>query len=144
MDGREPVLMREWVLVRGFPAYEISSDGMIRSIQTKRLLKPTRSSCPTRPSTHYLKVGLYRPFRGGKRYWRYIHRLVLLSFVGPALVEGHTDVCHLDGNSTNNSLENLAWGSRAENLRDAHCPERPAIREEEDLPYGGPSHGCPF
>jgi hypothetical protein len=46
----------------------------------------------------------------------YVHRLVLCSFVGPRPVGM---VCrHLNGNQKDNRLENLAWGTIAENNRD--------------------------
>ena len=61
-----------------------------------------------------------------------VHVLVLSTFVGPR--PDGMEVRHLDGNSLNNSLENLAWGTHKENTQDAfvhgsfpnlfktHCP----------------------
>lgn len=46
-----------------------------------------------------------------------VHRLVLMSFVGPAPVG--TVACHNDGNPTNNALSNLRWDTQSENNRDA-------------------------
>ena len=45
-----------------------------------------------------------------------IHRLLARTFLN--FVEGKNDVRHLDGNKQNNSLENLAWGTRFENCAD--------------------------
>jgi HNH endonuclease len=45
-----------------------------------------------------------------------VHRLVLEAFVGPC-PEG-MECRHLDGNRTNNRLDNLAWGTRIENHED--------------------------
>ena len=47
---------------------------------------------------------------------RLVHRLVLEAFVGPCPTG--MECRHLDGNSENNSVENLAWGTHAENCAD--------------------------
>jgi len=47
---------------------------------------------------------------------RYIHRLLLETFVGPAKKD--QECRHLDGNTRNNDIGNLAWGSRSENQMD--------------------------
>lgn len=46
---------------------------------------------------------------------RKVHRLVCTAFHGPA-PEG-LECAHLDGNSLNNSADNLAWATRSENIR---------------------------
>lgn len=51
--------------------------------------------------------------RGGIRN---IHTLVLLSFIGPC-PEG-MECRHLNDNKADNRLENLAWGTRQENIAD--------------------------
>lgn len=48
---------------------------------------------------------------------RYVHQLVLETFVGPR--PDKTECCHADGDRTNNRLENLRWGSRQDNIIDA-------------------------
>lgn len=61
-----------------------------------------------------------------------VHIAVLSSFVGPR--PAGAVARHLDGNTANNTVANLAWGSQSENLRDrrhhgtdphvnkTHCP----------------------
>lgn len=51
-----------------------------------------------------------------RKKWRFVHRLVLESFVGPC-PEKH-ECCHIDGNPANNSLANLYWGTRHQNIAD--------------------------
>jgi hypothetical protein len=53
----------------------------------------------------------------GRKDQRYIHRLVLEAFVGPC--PDGMECRHLDGNPGNNRLDNLAWGTRAENQADS-------------------------
>jgi hypothetical protein len=46
----------------------------------------------------------------------WVHRLVLEAFVGPC-PEG-LETRHLDGNPSNNRLENLVWDTHANNMAD--------------------------
>jgi len=54
-------------------------------------------------------------FKDGKGHKRYIHRLVLETFMG-ACPKG-MEAMHLDGNPSNNKVDNLQWGTRSQNLR---------------------------
>ena len=47
---------------------------------------------------------------------RYIHRLVLESFIGNC--PDGLECRHLDGNPHNNHVDNLAWGTKLENTND--------------------------
>jgi AraC-like DNA-binding protein len=63
----------------------------------------------------YQIVGL---MQDGKRCVRRVHQLVLLTFVGPAPADKpHTR--HLNGNSQDNRLVNLAYGSAKDNHEDS-------------------------
>lgn len=57
----------------------------------------------------------YMIVKVGRKPYR-LHRLVLLTFRGPST--GGNDCRHLDGCRTNNRLENLAWGTRKQNMDD--------------------------
>jgi len=62
----------------------------------------------------YIKASL---FDGERRVTRNVHVLVLEAFAGP---RPNGMVCrHLNGNPTDNRIENLAWGTESENQRDA-------------------------
>lgn len=52
-----------------------------------------------------------------------VHRLVALAFLGPC-PEGQ-EVRHLDGNPQNNRADNLAYGTRAQNILDVYQTGRP-------------------
>ena len=53
----------------------------------------------------------------GRGNSRCVHELVLLAFVG-AKPPKH-ECRHLNGDPADNRLENLAWGTRSENIKDA-------------------------
>lgn len=99
----------EWKPVPGFPDYEVSSFGRVLSRHGRqpRVLKPFRMG-------NYLGVGLCGP--GGATRRVTLHVLVAEVFIGPR-PEGN-DVRHLDGNHRNNTAENLAYGTRSENVFD--------------------------
>ena len=104
--------MDEWRQVDGFPGYEVSITGRVRSFlpgRPVRLLKPTRG--------HRLKYRVvFARNVHGEKVCLYVHRLVLLAFRGdpPA---GHV-TRHLDGDAENNRLDNLLWGTMQENSDD--------------------------
>jgi hypothetical protein len=98
--------------IPGFPGYQITTDGRVWSESRKysrieRWLKP----CIERG---YLQVYLNK---NGKSYRRRIHQLVLETYIGPC-PEG-MECRHLNGNSQDNKLENLKWGTPKENVQDA-------------------------
>jgi hypothetical protein len=98
-----------WQPIPGFPGYEASDNGDIRSLKgkTPRILKPI----PQKDGYWY--VFLYTPKSRPKVY---VQRAVLAAFCGepPAGQEAR----HLDGNRSDNRLENLAWGTPTDNCED--------------------------
>lgn len=90
--------------VRGVPRVIIRSNGVPQTIPG-RILRPFPSH------TGHLRMRV----TGGKDVA--VHRAVLLAFVGPP-PEGY-EACHINGNPADNRLENLRWGTRSDNLRDA-------------------------
>ena len=122
--GRE-----EWRAIDFAPGYEVSNQGRVRSTRPWRGSKG-RILAAQPNGFGYLRAKLYID---GKAKHCSIHRLILLAFVGPC-PDGH-EVRHLDGNRSHNTLANLAYGTRSENVRDAiehgthgpssktHCPQ---------------------
>jgi len=94
--------------------YQVSSHGRIKRLaghncRRERLLSPSRTDRFNRYQTVSLcQNGRSKPYR--------IHHLVLAAFVGPR--PERLETRHLDGNSTNNRLENLQYGTNAENTQD--------------------------
>lgn len=78
---------------------------------------------PAPDSKGYLRFNVQRD---GKSATCWVHRLVAFQKFGEAVHAPGTDVRHLDGNQTNNAEENIALGSRSENLRDTPQAARSA------------------
>lgn len=144
-----------WRPVPGYESfYEVSDLGRVRGVTRKvysgggrmrtqvgRVLRPGIIN------TRYLVVALRDGFATKSLT---VHRLVLLAFVGPC--PPGMEVRHLDGDRTNARLDNLAYDTHSENLRDiarhgrhylgnrTHCdrgheftPENTYVRKTERL-----------
>ncbi len=100
--------------VPGFPGYIVGTDGNVWSCRQggiREMIKPWRKlKGPPSAGRGYRMVQL------GASHYRMIHRLVLQVFVGKA-PPGHQSR-HLDGNLSNNRLDNLCWGTAKENEAD--------------------------
>ena len=82
----------------------------------------------------YLSINFGFHKKGKKTRW-YIHELLLLTFVGPR-PEGMV-ARHLNDNPRDNRLENLAWGTKKENTKDAlkNNPEWGKWNNKYSYPY---------
>lgn len=136
--------VEEWRPIPGYPDYEVSDLGRVKSLKASkpRLLRtfPIHS--------RYLKV---YPSVDGRPSPAFVHRLVLLAFVGP--VPPGMMTRHLDGDPQNNHLENLRYGTQAENDQDkvrhgrnwnaakTHCPQGHPYDDENTL-YGPSRRDC--
>lgn len=87
--------------------YAVSDRGRVMHVVTGRIRKLTLGANGYLTWTMHVN-GSARPIL--------VHRAVLECFVGPPS-EGAVGR-HLDGDRVNNFLENLAWGTQAENVRD--------------------------
>lgn len=111
--------MSYWAPIPGFGAeFEVSRDGKVRNVITGKHLV----ACPSRSRQNRLKISLYRY---GKRHSLWVHRLVLMAHVGPPPFAG-AEGDHLDFNTQNNSVENLAWSSHRDNVMRATMAGRRA------------------
>lgn len=95
-----------WKKVEGYDGYEVSNHGDVKSYKYKepKLLNLMKNH-----------LGYYFVCLKKKRIR--VHRLVLKAFGGPSM-ENRIEVRHLDGNPSNNHIDNLKWGSRQENELD--------------------------
>lgn len=110
-------MTEEWRDIPGFEgAYQVSSLGRVRGLDRDIV---SRNGVVRHWRGNVLRPkwdGRYESVSLGERCTRRIHALVLLAFVGPPS-EGQ-EARHIDGDSTNNRLENLAWGTHTENIAD--------------------------
>lgn len=118
----------EWRNALSFAGYLVSNQGRVYSIP--------RPSTPGGMKPQYLDPRGYRRVNlslGGRVKSKLVHQLVAATFVGPR--PSGLEVRHLDGNSLNNGVANLTYGTRAENMQDklahgtnwqlnkTHCPQ---------------------
>lgn len=105
----------QWRPIPGFPGYDVSDQGRVRSWHTwrgrpgPRLLKRPRMSVK---GYHY--VNLYDP--AGRHRTIRVYRLVTLAFRGPKPPGMVTR--HIDGNAGNDRLANVVYGTALENSAD--------------------------
>lgn len=95
-----------WMGVKSYPNYIISSFGRIMNISTKRLLKTYIDN-----SGGYLCVRLWK--NNTSKLFR-IHELVYMNFNNDFNTEDYV-INHIDGNKLNNKIDNLEKVTYAEN-----------------------------
>ncbi|QEA11297.1 HNH endonuclease [Mycobacterium phage Buttons] len=88
--------------------YLVSDEGQILSLITGKTLRPA-----TRESGHQ-HVMLAQPSRCAL-----VHALVAESFLGPRPEGSRVEIRHLNGDATDNRVENLRYGTRSENAEDS-------------------------
>lgn len=92
--------------IPGIPGYLATDDGGV----VGKLGQPLKQRLIDGYPVVTLKVGK-------RRRWYFVHRLVLMAHRGES-PEGY-EARHLNGDRLDNRLENLAWGTHAENVQDA-------------------------
>ncbi len=109
--------IEEWRAIDGFPRYEVSNLGRVRSWAKRR---PPFVADEPRILTlawtgKYLQANLYvgAPARG---LTRGVHVLVAHAFIGPRPEGMH--VCHNDSDARNNAVENLRYDTPLGNAAD--------------------------
>lgn len=106
--------MIEWRPIKGFEGlYEVSNLGQVKSLNYNRT-KEAKILRLCKNKDGYLCVHLHK---NGKGYAKKVHRLVTAAFIPNP--EGKTEVNHIDGNKTNNRVENLEWATHSENMHHA-------------------------
>lgn len=102
--------VEEWREVEGFPMYEVSNYGRVKSYYSDR----PRIISGTLTSHGYRMVSLSC---SGVKTQFLVHRLVCMAFHGAQPV-ARPHVAHFDGDKVNNAAGNLRWASVKENHSD--------------------------
>lgn len=106
-----------WKDIPGYEGYyQVSNYSRIKSL-ARKVIRGTnylnlkeKILNPTKNTSGYFQIRLSKD--GTEKIFQ-IHRLCLISFKGIDLYRN--EVNHIDGNCTNNKLENLEWVNRMEN-----------------------------
>lgn len=106
----------EWRVIPDYPNYAANSLGKVANIKTKKLRKFSNHK-------GYVQCMVRKD---GKRYNKFVHRLVANAFLPPPQ-EGQV-IDHINGVRDDNRVENLRWCSVNENL---HFPL--AVKNREHL-----------
>lgn len=105
----------QWKDIVGYEGlYRISSSGEVMSMPRKGAFSEPRLLKKKLDTHGYYVVDLFKN-GAGKRMK--VHRLVALAFIPNP--ENKATVNHKDGNTINNSIDNLEWASQLEN--NLHC-----------------------
>ena len=104
---KRPLEDCRWMPIPRWENYEVSNAGHVRRVDSGLVL----NQFVTHNGYFCLRLS-----RNGKGKTFYVHRLVLLAFVGSPSASQQTR--HLDGNKMNNDLGNLCYGTAKENAND--------------------------
>jgi hypothetical protein len=132
-------MQERWKQIPGYPNYEISSHGRVKSLARMvlrsnaakaylirdRILSAGLSHNGENMGYRYYTVSLRNEL--GKKTHR-VHRLV-----GEAFVEGFSpdlDILHVDDNACNNHWTNLRWGTHQDNMDDKVAKDRQTKGED--------------
>lgn len=108
--------------VEGFESYSVNEEGLVKNNITGSFLKPSRTA------HGYFTVTLYAKDKKPKKFR--IHRLVASLFI-PKQID-KSDVNHIDGDKSNNHVNNLEWVNKMEN--DLHAKK---TLRKQGKPQGG-------
>ena len=121
-----------WCSVPDAEGYEASNLGRVRSWRSHGYLRQVPKL--RKPVLNKRENRFYIGFIGadGKMNMWPVHRWVLQAFVG--IRPNGYEARHLDGNQLNDRLDNLMWGTQAENVEDKY--------KHGTVLYGTRNHQC--
>jgi hypothetical protein len=117
----------QWRKIPGLnERHEVSACGRVRTtsfVNAKGRAVPAKEKKITvsQVGPNY-RTSMVRVSDGGVEKVHLVHRLIAAAFIGPC-PSGH-EVLHRDGNSLNNAVSNLRYGTRKENVADTYLHGR--------------------
>lgn len=122
----------KWRTIKEAPFYMVSDEGHVKSVERYVLTFNGHVWCYRHvPETYPMKEKDIRGYKNVsiiqydenmrpiRRYMRQVHRLVLEAFY-PFPGRENFQVNHINGDKSDNSLDNLEWMTPKENMRDAN------------------------
>lgn len=131
-DLREEI----WKDIKGYEGkYQISNTGYVKSLDFNH----TGKEKILKNKVNYKGYCFVTLYKENKQYYPRIHRLVAETFIPNP--DNLPQVNHIDGNKSNNSVENLEWCTNLENIRHADrmglSNHRGSIKAVEQLDLEG-------
>lgn len=106
-----------WKDVVGYEGlYQVSNLGRVRSLDTHDRLGRLRRGRVLKDSNNGTGYRMVNLKHDGKQRMRTVHRLVMETFVPN---NDDLEINHIDGDKSNNTLVNLEWCTRSENVTHA-------------------------
>lgn len=128
------IVAEEWRAVAENPYYEVSNTGKVKSLARTVMRKDGK---PYRTKDRIMAIAsLPKGYRFVSLYdeqgdrQHYVHRLVARAFIGPC-PDGH-EVNHIDGDKSNNCVENLEYVTRAGNMAHAKAMGKAGLCGEQN------------
>lgn len=110
--------------------YEVSSDGLLRNVKSKRYIRGTIGK---EKNNEYVHI---RYKMNGKNIHKRLHQLVMEAW-GPPSPGPEYVIDHKDRNKLNNNISNLRWVTRLENTNNSQYTES-GQRVDDLEPYKFP------
>lgn len=118
------------------PGYEVTRDGKVFSTDYNWRGHGVRELAQSLNSHGYPSVRLSLD---GKRSRYLVHKLVAQNYLPPRPSVAH-EIRHLNGDRSDNRVENLAWGTRKENALDREMHGRTSRGEKHSAAIRASSH----
>ncbi len=107
--------------IKEYPMYSVSTEGRVVKNSTRKMMTPSVMA------NGYMQINLFTG--DGRRKKELVHRLVALTFIPN---EKHLpEVNHIDGVRHNNSVSNLEWVTRKENVLKSTLPRKIRVSKKD-------------
>lgn len=124
-----------WKPIKGFDRqYWVSNLARVWSVKSENFIK-------VKPMDDHGHLGVCLCYNG-KRYYRYIHRLVAEAFIPNP--ENHPIVRHIDDDPFVNEPEYLRWGTQKDNIHDCIRNGKQYVLSKEDRDKGNAERKTPL